>query len=384
MRLRELQYIVHVKNLKEVLTRGIYSHNEVERLKLKPEMISNPDVMELRRQKKVEGEKTLWDYANLYFKARNPMLWNIITNYGVENVVVLGLKPNVTGLPGVKITNGNAASFSTDIFPKSQLKEVLESIKEEIDSDWWTAVGDSKRKIMAETLVPQKIPPEYITSIYVANDKVKKKVESLLGDEVNKESIIKEPSLFFQGEIKNIIGNISIIEGDMFFSKMQTLTISVNTVGIMGKGLASRAKYQFPDVFVYYQDICKRGELKMGVPVLYKRESSINDILSVDYIDNKEPTWFLLFPTKNHWRFDSDPVGIEKGLLWFKDNYESLGIKSIALPALGCGLGNLSWAQIGPMMVKHLKGLKIPVQIYLPTEKDIPTEQISTQFLLKQ
>ena len=54
----------------------------------------------------------------------------------------------------------------------------------------------------------------------------------------------------------------------MFFSKMQTLTISVNIVGVMGKGIASRARYQFPDVFVYYQDLCKRKELKMGTPVV--------------------------------------------------------------------------------------------------------------------
>jgi O-acetyl-ADP-ribose deacetylase (regulator of RNase III) len=80
--------------------------------------------------------------------------------------------------------------------------------------------------------------------------------------------------------------------------------------------------------------------------------------------------------------YNSDPKGIEQGLIWIKDNYEKLGITSLALPALGCGLGKLSWSVIGPMMVKYLKGLKIKVSIYLPTEKNICEEWLTEKFLL--
>lgn len=383
MRLREFQYIVHINNLKDVLNRGILSHNKVEEFGLKPEVISNPQVMQLRKNRKVEGEKTLWDFANVYIKSRNPMLWQIISKYGIENVVILGLKPNITSIDGVKITNGNAASFSTDILPKSQLKEVLNSIKDELSSDYWKAINGSKRKMMAECLVPDIIPPEYVKAIYVANYNMKKKVESLLESTPGDYDIIPNSNLFFQGEVKTVIDNISIIDGDMFFSRMQTLTISVNIIGIMGKGIASRARYQFPDVFVYYQDLCKRRELKMGTPVLYKRDISANEFLSADYLDNEESTWFLLFPTKTHYKYNSDPTGIEQGLIWLKKNYEELGIKSIALPALGCGLGNLLWSEIGPIMVKYLRELKIPVAIYLPREKEIESKYLTKEFLLK-
>ncbi|TET78476.1 DUF4433 domain-containing protein, partial [candidate division TA06 bacterium] len=58
------------------------------------------------------------------------------------------------------------------------------------------------------------------------------------------------------------------------------------------------------------------------------------------------------------------------------------GIKSIALPALGCGLGRLEWRAVGPLMCKSLSGLDIPVQIYLPAEKEIPDELLSKDFLL--
>ncbi len=383
MRLREFQYIVHIKNLKEILERGILSHNKVEELGLKPEIISNPQVMELRKNRKVEGDKTLWDYSNVYFKARNPMLWQIINKYGVDNVVILGLKQTVARLEGVKITNGNAASSDTEILEKDQLKDVLNSLKEELSSDWWKAINGSKRKVMAECLVPDKISPIYIKSIYVANYKIKEKVESMVGNLSEEYPIIPDFNLFFQPEIRSIIDNVSIRDGDMFFSKMQTLTISVNTIGVMGKGIASRARYQFPDVFIYYQDLCKKKELKMGVPVLYKRDKSVNDFLSADYLDDEESTWFLLFPTKTHYKYNSDPRGIEEGLIWLKNNYERLGIKNLALPALGCGLGNLSWRQIGPIMVKHLKELKIPVAIYLPREKEMDEKYLSREFLLK-
>jgi len=383
MRLREFQYIVHIKNLKEILGRGIYSHNKVEELGIKPEMISNPQVMGLRKNRIVEGEKTLWDYANVYFKARNPMLWQIIDKYKIENVVVLGLKQTIVGLDSAKVTNGNAASHDTEILPKSKLKEVLNMIKDELTSDWWKAINGSKRKVMAECLIPDLIPPVYIKSIYVANYEIKEKVESILGDMTDGYQIIPDPSLFFQPDEKISIDNVTIFDGDMFFSKMQTLTISVNIVGVMGKGIASRTRYQFPDVFVYYQDLCKRRELKMGIPILYKRDKSVNDFLSADYLDDAESTWFLLFPTKTHFKYNSDPRGIEKGLIWIKDNYEKLDIKSIALPALGCGLGNLPWSQIGPLMVKYLRELNIPVAIYLPREKKVEDKYLTKEFLLK-
>jgi len=80
-------------------------------------------------------------------------------------------------------------------------------------------------------------------------------------------------------------------------------------MGIMGKGLASRAKYQFPDVYVMYQDLCRNKTLKMGKPYLYKREGSLDFI----FADESErltnlnlQTLFLLFPNKTNWREPSD------------------------------------------------------------------------------
>jgi ssDNA thymidine ADP-ribosyltransferase, DarT len=169
-----------------------------------------------------------------------------------------------------------------------------------IQSEWWNELDGSKRKIMSECLVPERIPPEYILTVYVADHDTMKRVESLIGP--TKIPVVPEPNFFFQPSFAAKIGkNISLIEGDMFFSSMQTLTVSVNLQGIMGKGLASRAKYQFPDVYVYYQDACRSKRLTATKPCLYKREASLDDELADLTTPVKTPNavkWFLLFATK--------------------------------------------------------------------------------------
>jgi O-acetyl-ADP-ribose deacetylase (regulator of RNase III) len=81
---------------------------------------------------------------------------------------------------------------------------------------------------------------------------------------------------------------------------------------------------------------------------------------------------------------DADFKGIEKGLVWLRDKYTREGIKSLALPALGCGLGNLKWQDVGPLMCRMLSDLDIPVKIYLPAEKRVPDAQLAPEVLLKK
>ena len=193
--------------------------------------------------------------------------------------------------------------------------------------------------------------------------------------------------MFFQPtKLIPITDNLELVEGDMFFSKLQTITVSVNCVGVMGKGIASRAKYQFPDVYVRYQDLCRSRQIKYGKPFLYKRESSFTSELADEpetMVNGMQTKWFLLFPTKDHWRNDSSLEGIEAGLQWIVKNYKKKEIESLALPALGCGLGKLEWKEVGPIMCKYLSQLEIPVQIYLPLEKKIPEEYLTKFHCLK-
>jgi hypothetical protein len=153
----------------------------------------------------------------------------------------------------------------------------------------------------------------------------------------------------------------------------------------MGKGLASRAKYLFPDVYVYYNDLCRKKRMELGKPALYRRDKPLAAQLADEpttLMDTAVGTWFLLFPTKDHWRDDADLPGIKRGLQWVADNYGRLGLKSLALPALGAGLGGLEWKQVGPVICSYMSKLEIPVRVYLPAEKQIPEEYLSKEFLL--
>ncbi len=389
LKLRGLYYITHINNLASILEKGILSHNLIERERIQHTAIYHEEIIALRKSKTTPDGRSLWDFANLYFQPRNAMLYRVLFYSGAsrDDVIVIGVKGSILNRKDIFITTGNAASYGSQILPIKEGRKIIKNIRKDVDREWWANEDGSKRKLMAECLVPEKVSPEYIQEIYVPSWKSTEKVKGILSSISINIPVIPEPEIFFlpTREIP-LTDNVHLIEGDMFLSRMQTLTISVNTVGAMGKGLASRAKYQFPDVYVSYQDLCKKGTLKIGRPYLYKRE------ISLDYILADEPerlanfnlqTWFLLFPTKRHWREFADLRGIEEGLKWLLDNHQSEGITSLAIPALGCGLGWLEWGHVGPILCKYLAKMEIPVRLYLPMEKRIPEEQLTKNFLLE-
>ncbi|MBD2137201.1 DUF4433 domain-containing protein [Anabaena sp. FACHB-1237] len=387
-----LYYITHIHNVPSILKRGILCHGVIDRENIKPVPIYDKQIVKNRSDRLTPDGKSLWEYANFYFQPRNPMLYRVMNENKDNGIVVLSIKPSILNSQGAFITTGNAASSTSHILPASRYKEreIITEIIKGIDIEWWKEEDGTKRKIMAECLVPNKVTPDLIQAIYVPTENIAKKLEELIEKSESK-NLVKppisiEPDIFFLPVRRIALTNtVSLVEGDMFFSRMQTLTISVNCVGVMGKGLASTAKYRFPDMYVHYEDLCKKKILQMGKPQLHKRESSIfnqlaEDTTSLPY-ENGE-TWFLLFPTKQHWKNHADIQGIETGLKWIQDNYKQQGIKSLAMPALGCGLGNLQWQDVGPLMCKFLKDLDIRVCIYLPTDGKIADEFLTREFLL--
>ena len=161
---------------------------------------------------------------------------------------------------------------------------------------------------------------------------------------------------------------LSLMQSDILRSPHQTLTIPVNIRGVMGKGLALTTKQQFPAVYSHYRDLCQRKMLHLGQPAIYQHVES--------------GKWFVLFPTKGHWRSKSRLEDIERGLRWLSEHFAAEGIESLAVPALGCGLGGLDWGDVGPVIARYLDQLQIPATIYLPVEQRPPTEQLTKQFLL--
>ena len=389
-----LYYITHFDNVQSILNTGILCHTEIEKRNIKYTTIYNSGVMNIRADKILPNGQALYDYANLYFQPRNAMLYSLVMSPNVDKkkLAIIYVKKQILNSQGVFISMGNAASSVSEFLPVEKAKSKFAELAKWIDNDWWKSDDGSKRKMMSECLVPSVVKPEYIQGIYVISEPSRKilleKIDSCQRMSPGDVTVSVEPKRFFQPSSRASIGrNLSLISGDLFFSRMQTLTISVNCVGVMGKGLASTAKYRFPDVYVKYQDLCKQKKILPGKPSLYKRESSVFDQLydddsSLSKPINENQTWFLLFPTKNHWKQNSKVDEIESGLFWLLKNYKRLGITSLALPALGCGLGGLEWKMVGVLMCKYLIQMDIPVAIYLPTEIQLPEEQISSDFLL--
>ncbi len=141
---------------------------------------------------------------------------------------------------------------------------------------------------------------------------------------------------------------LQFVQQSLFDSPAQTLVNTVNTVGVMGKGIAKEFKQRYPKMFVEYRTLCDKHQLIPGALHLWRGPDK----------------WVLNFPTKTTWKKASKIEYIEEGLATFRDNYTRLGIRSIAFPPLGCGNGNLNWAEVKPLMVRYLCSLDIPVWIH--------------------
>lgn len=154
--------------------------------------------------------------------------------------------------------------------------------------------------------------------------------------------------------------SVKLVKGDLLKSQMHALVNTVNTVGVMGKGIALSFKKRYPEMYADYVARCKAGEVKLGVPYVY----DAGDHLVVN------------FPTKGHWRSVSKLTDIKAGLDYLVEHYEEWGIRSIAVPPLGCGNGQLEWSVVGPALIQRLERLTVPVELYAPFEVDLDDGQL--------
>ena len=130
---------------------------------------------------------------------------------------------------------------------------------------------------------------------------------------------------------------IQIAQGNLLVAPVDALVNAVNTKGIMGKGIALQFKQAFPAMFREYEKACKAGEVQLGKMHVFDLGGLAGG-----------PHWIINFPTKGHWRERSRLTDIETGLEELVTTILRLGIRSIAIPPLGCGNGGLNWADVRP------------------------------------
>lgn len=141
---------------------------------------------------------------------------------------------------------------------------------------------------------------------------------------------------------------LTYVRTSVLDSDAQTVVNTVNTDGVMGKGIAAVYKRRYPEMYKRYRELCKAGKFKVGQLWLWKENGQ----------------WILNFPTKTTWRCPSEVSYLEAGLRKFVDTFEERGITEISFPLLGSGNGGLDWeTEVRPVMERYLS--RLPISVYI-------------------
>lgn len=151
--------------------------------------------------------------------------------------------------------------------------------------------------------------------------------------------------------------------GDILSADTEALVNTVNCVGIMGRGIALQFKNAFPANFKAYEAACTREEVQPGKMFVFETGTMTN------------PKYIINFPTKRHWRGKSRIEDIESGLKALVEEIRARGIRSVAIPPLGSGLGGLNWADVRAHIVEALRGLNdVQVIVFEPNSAPVETK----------
>ena len=142
--------------------------------------------------------------------------------------------------------------------------------------------------------------------------------------------------------------------GNLLEADVDALVNTVNTVGVMGKGIALQFKTAFPANFRAYARACKDDQVRLGKMFVFDAGQLLR------------PRWIVNFPTKGHWRSNSNLADVASGLDDLRRVIDELGITSIAVPPLGCGNGGLDWEDVRPLIEAKLAGLNTRILFYAP------------------
>jgi O-acetyl-ADP-ribose deacetylase (regulator of RNase III) len=163
---------------------------------------------------------------------------------------------------------------------------------------------------------------------------------------------------------------MNFIKGNLLDSDAQALVNTVNTVGVMGKGIALQFKEAFPNNFKVYSKACKDKWLEPGKLLVFHEIVKEGEKIIIN------------FPTKTEWFQKSKYEYIESGLIELVSVIQREQIKSIAIPPLGCGNGGLQWDRVKELMTKYLSNLGgVDIFVFEPDEavKEILKKQDATK-----
>jgi O-acetyl-ADP-ribose deacetylase (regulator of RNase III) len=147
---------------------------------------------------------------------------------------------------------------------------------------------------------------------------------------------------------------IRYVQGNLLEAPADALVNAVNTVGVMGKGIALMFKLRFDENYRRYVAACKTGQVRTGLMFV----TEVNELVG--------PRWIVNFPTKQHWRAPSRMDWIVDGLQDLRRFIVDNNVRSIAVPALGAGNGGLDWPAVRQQIERTLGDLDADVMVYEP------------------
>lgn len=150
---------------------------------------------------------------------------------------------------------------------------------------------------------------------------------------------------------------ITFTQGNLLETRVEALVNTVNTVGVMGKGIALMFKERFAENFRRYAAACKAREVQTGKMF----------VTPVHELDG--PRWIVNFPTKQHWRSPSRLEWVQEGLQDLRRFLLEQHIQSVAIPPLGAGNGGLEWAKVREQITQTLGDLDIEILVFEPTSQ---------------
>lgn len=149
---------------------------------------------------------------------------------------------------------------------------------------------------------------------------------------------------------------IQFTQGNLLEAKCDALINTVNTEGVMGKGIALMFKERFPVNYDLYRAACKGKQVR------------VCEMFVTETGELEGPRYVVNFPTKKHWRNSSKLEWIECGLEDLKAFIVRSGIRSIAIPPLGAGNGGLPWDAVRDLIVAAFADLgNVDVLVFEPT-----------------
>jgi hypothetical protein len=196
--LLELHYIAPIQNLPSIMARGILSHNRAK--DVSHASVADETIQGIRRDVRVPGSgRLLHDHVNLYFHARNPMMYRRLS--ARRRLCVIRVSTEVLDLPSVVVTDGNAASGYTRFAPAPAGLSMVS--RELVFARNWTHPDPieflrRRRARCAEILIPERVSPEHLFGAYISCAQSREQLEAAMGTSVTRLDVLVDGDLFFE------------------------------------------------------------------------------------------------------------------------------------------------------------------------------------------